>query len=169
MREGEVDLLRQHRADQRLEQRRAGRQAQAAEALDGRRQQLVATRQAVERPQVEVRTQDVPHLRFEGFPLQRRLGRATQFHGKARLADRADVRHRSQGKLAAGGEQAAVLFAVEQVDDLAGKAPETRGGQVEGVRGSRDDFKGVDLRHAGGFPVEIDQLSIRASFRCMPE
>ena len=63
--------------------------------------------------------------------MQGRLGRTPQFHRETRLADRANVRHCGQGELATSGEQAAVLLAVEQIDDLAVKPPETRGGQVE--------------------------------------
>jgi len=76
-------------------------------------------------------------------PLQWRLGWATQFHREARLVDRADVRHRGQGKLAAGGEQAAVLLAVGQIDDLANKTTEACRGQVERVPGARDKLEGT--------------------------
>ena len=49
--------------------------------------------------------------------------------------------------MAADGEQAAILLAVEQVDNLAGKASETRRGQVERIRRTRDDFEGVSVGH----------------------
>ena len=64
-----IELLRQHGADKRLEQRWAAGEAQAAEPLDRRCQQFVPPGQSVEWLKVEVGAKDAPHLCLKRLPL----------------------------------------------------------------------------------------------------
>jgi len=105
--EREVDLLRQHRRDQRLEERGAGGDAQTAEPGNQRRQHPVLARQAVEWPDVEVGAQDVPELSLEGGGFEGGAGRTLQFHRQPRPGNRTGAGNRGQGELAASGKVSA--------------------------------------------------------------